>query len=74
MITTHERSAVADISGHVLVMHSRSDTDSTRPSVNLMGNGYLHQLNLLVDLVIAGIMEKTGVTEEQMLNLHANLE
>ena len=42
--------------------------------MNLMGNGYLHQLNLLVDLVIAGIMEKTGVTEEQMLNLHANLE
>lgn len=74
LITTHERSAVADISGHVLVMHSRSDTDSTRLSVNLMGNGYLHQLNLLVDLVIAGIMEKTGVTEEQMLNLHANLE
>ena len=74
LITSRADSPVGRLACCTLVLTSASDSGSTERSVNLMGAGFLQALNLVVDLVVSSVLARTGGTEEQMLDTHANLE
>ena len=74
LITSRTESPIGRLADCTLVLTSASDSGSAEPSVNLMGAGFLQALNLVVDLIVSAVLVRTGATEEQMLDIHANLE
>jgi 6-phospho-3-hexuloisomerase len=68
LLTIHIRSRIEDISDLVIVL-----PDSPQPKLPLR-SAFETAAHILLEAIVVLIMEKTGVTQQQMMKRHSNLE
>ncbi len=68
LLTSQVKSKIGDISDLILVL-----PNAPQPALPL-GSAFEGAVHILLDAVIILIMEKTGVTQQEMMERHSNLE
>ncbi len=68
LMTSQTKSKIGDISDLILVL-----PDAPQPVLPL-GSAFEGTAHILLDAVVILIMEKTGVTQQEMMERHSNLE
>lgn len=78
LFTTAERSPIGDCAAFTLRIPAPTpklaETYDPAASVLPMGSLFEHSLGLLLDIVVAGLIDEMGLTTAQMFARHANLE
>ena len=77
LVTIYPESTIgkmADAMVHINAPTSKSEIDTGVTSIQPMGSLFEQSLLICLDFIIRILMDKTGITSEEMFKRHANLE
>lgn len=74
VITANEHSSLAAVSDRQIILEASSKQQKTAASIQPMGSLFEQSLGILLDIIVLKIMEKYGITNEDMYRNHSNLE
>ena len=78
LFTLTEHSPIADVADQIVLFPAPSpkapDADNRATSIQPMGNLFEQSLFVLLDCLILSLMNRQGMTAEEMFSRHANLE
>ena len=76
-VTIHPEGAIGQMADTVIRLPGgtpKSSLEDTCPSIQIMADAFEQMSWIVYDVLIHELMERTGVTEEEMFSRHANLE
>ncbi|GAA6280072.1 MAG: 6-phospho-3-hexuloisomerase [Enterocloster sp.] len=74
LITTSETSSLAVLSDFVITIDASSKTTRSDASVQPMGSLFEQSIAILLDIIVLCLMEKHGISSDDMYRNHSNLE
>ena len=77
VVTIHPESTIGQMADSVICLPGatpKSTLEDTGSSVQVMGDAFEQLSWLVYDVLVRYLMERTGVTKEEMFERHANLE
>ncbi len=74
LITASPESSLGLMSDSMLILHAQSKTDTRKVSMQPMGSLFEQCLMLIFDIIVLCLMDKYGISGEDMYEHHANLE
>lgn len=74
LITANEQSSLALASDRELLIHASSKRQSTTASVQPMGSLFEQSVGILFDVLVLHLMKRYGISNQYMVQNHANLE
>lgn len=74
LITANEHSSLAAVSDRKILLEASSKQKKTSASIQPMGSLFEQSAGILLDIIVLQIMEKYGITNEDMYRNHSNLE
>ena len=74
LITTSEASSLAVLSDSMITIDASSKTTRSDASVQPMGSLFEQSTAILLDIIVLCLMEKHGISSDDMYRNHSNLE
>lgn len=74
LITANGHSSLAAVSDVQVILEASSKQEKSSASIQPMGSLFEQSVGILLDIIVLQIMEKYGITNEDMYRNHSNLE
>lgn len=74
LITASENSSLTEICDQIIRIHASSKQQTTDSSIQPMGSLFEQSVGILFDILVLHLMKKYGISNQDMVQNHANLE
>lgn len=74
LITANEASSLSSVCNRKILIRASSKQQETESSIQPMGSLFEQSTGILFDILVLHLMEKYGISNQDMVSNHANLE
>ncbi|MGN1193792.1 MAG: 6-phospho-3-hexuloisomerase [Dorea sp.] len=74
LITANEESSLTAICDQRILIQASSKRQTTKASIQPMGSLFEQSVGILLDILVLHLMKQYGITNQEMVQNHANLE